>query len=173
MIFIRCDKEHLQQVIDFYALVVRHLEATVNYPKWSDDHPSEASIIASVDRGEQYICLDDDGWVIGAVVLSENPEGRYEKGEWSRKLEQGEYLVIHVLAVDPTCAHRGVGSFMVEQCLKTAEQAGYKAVRLDVVPDNTPASGLYRKMGFQYAGTKDIQRFIDLIPLFDLYEFNL
>lgn len=42
-----------------------------------------------------------------------------------------------------------------------------------VVPGNVPAIRLYEKMGFTYAGTADLLRGIEDIPLFDLYEMNL
>lgn len=58
-------------------------------------------------------------------------------------------------------------------CIQYARKNGYKAIRLDVVPGNVPAIRLYEKMGFTYAGTADLLRGIEDIPLFDLYELNL
>ena len=106
-------------------------------------------------------------------MLSEDPEGFYEAGEWSVDLERGEFLIIHVLAVDPDKGQRGIGGFMVERCIDIARRGGYKAIRLDVVPGNIPAEKLYAKYGFTYAGRKDLLKNIDFIPLFDLYELVL
>ncbi|MBR2955616.1 MAG: hypothetical protein IKC54_00275 [Clostridia bacterium] len=49
---------------------------------------------------------------------------------------------------------------------------GYKGVRVDVVPGNFPARNLYEKMGFTYAGEKDLNRGYDHIPTFQLLEYN-
>lgn len=171
MQWIQCSRAQLHAVTELYHRTVQHLEATVNYPKWSAEHPSDQGIRDAVDGGVQYICVQN-GEVLGAVMLNENPEGDYAAGEWSRALNEGEYLVIHALAVHPLFAHKGVGTFMVERCEETARQGGYRAIRLDVVPGNLPAERLYQKMGFTYAGTKDLRRNIDAIPVFDLYEKN-
>lgn len=147
------------------------MEENINFPKWSPEHPSNQSIAEAVKNGEQYICVES-GKTLGAVVLSTDPEGFYEAGEWSRYLREGEYLVIHALAVNPLFERRGVGTFMVKECIELAKRSGFKALRLDVVPENFPAARLYQKMNFAHAGTKDLQRNIAEVPLFDLFELN-
>ena len=172
MELIKCDKTHSEKVTELYHRTIRYLEENINYPKWSEEHPSDCNIQAAIISGTQYACIDKEK-ILGAVVLSTDPEGFYEAGNWSRELKDGECFFVHALAVDPLFAHNGIGVFMVEQCIKTARQGGYKALRLDVVPGNIPAESLYRKMGFVFAGTKDLKRNIDDIPVFDLYELDL
>ena len=172
MELIKCGKSQLKSVTALYHRVVRHLETHINYPKWSSAHPSDSGIADAVETGVQYLCVEN-GKLLGAVILNEDPEGDYAAGDWSSDLKDGEFLVIHALAVDPLCARSGVGSFMVAQCLALAAEGGYKAVRLDVVPGNVPAERLYQKHGFVYIGTKDLKRNIEGIPVFDLYERNI
>lgn len=172
MNFSQCREADFERVNDFYRTVVKHLEETVNYPKWSDSHPSEESIAEAIRNGTQYICTDGDR-VVGAVVLSEDPEGDYGAGDWSADLKYGEFLIIHVLATHPAYTRRGIGNLLVQGCIGAAKNGGYRAVRLDVVPENRPAVGLYKGCGFTYAGTKDLNRPGVNIPLFDLYELNL
>ena len=62
---------------------------------------------------------------------------------------------------------------MVAQSIEIARKGGYQALRLDVVPENIPAERLYEKLGFSFAGTKDLRRNIDEVPVFDLFELNL
>ena len=172
MELIKCDRSHYEAVTGLYHRSVDYLRATVNYPRWNPGHPSDKGVAASIEKGEQYVCMQD-GEALGALALSEDPEGYYEAGDWSVDLRPGDFLVIHVLAVDPDQAKRGVGSFMVEECIRIAREGGYKAVRLDVVPGNIPAERLYGKFGFKFAGRKDLLRNLDFIPLFDLYELIL
>jgi ribosomal protein S18 acetylase RimI-like enzyme len=172
MEFIKCEKEHFCSVAKMYESSVEFLENNINYPLWSSEHPSREYVKEAIAKGEQFACIDC-GSVIGAVVLSENPEGSYELGDWSRELSRGEYLVVHILAVSPERMKEGVGEFLVDGCISYAKSRGYKAIRLDVVPDNIPAIRLYEKKGFCYAGTKDLQRGIEEIPIFGLYELNL
>ena len=168
----QCERADIPAVTAFYHQIVTYLETHINYPCWSCDHPSDESIVKAVEQGEQYICISD-GEIVGAVVLSEDPDGDYDAVDWSQSLKQGEYLSLHVLAVSSQCYQSGVGSFMVDECISLTRQRGYKALRLDIVPTNTPAERLYRKMGFRYAGTADLKRETAPIPLFDLYELDM
>lgn len=171
MKLIPCDERHLPGVTAFYHQVIAYLQTHVNYPFWSSEHPSDESIKEAVRRREQYICVEN-GAIIGALLLSEDPDGDYDAGSWSRALKEGEYLSVHVLAVSADCYQSGVGSFMVGECISIARARGCKALRLDIVPTNTPAERLYKKMGFVYAGTVDLKRPTAPIPFFDLYELN-
>lgn len=82
-------------------------------------------------------------------------------------------MVIHALAVDPDSARTGIGKRMVEFCMKYAKDNGFKALRLDAVPKNTPARRMYERLGFGFAGEKDLKRYETGIPSFALYEFVL
>ncbi|MBQ3378630.1 MAG: GNAT family N-acetyltransferase [Clostridia bacterium] len=172
MEFIKCTMRELAAVSDLYEKTLSHLEATVNYPKWTKEYPSIKSVGEAISRGEQYACTKN-GEVLGAVVLNDDPRGDYGAGDWSRELKEGEYLVIHTLAVSPQASRRGIGAYMVDCAVIEARNAGYKAIRIDVVPDNTPAIALYMKKGFKFAGVKDLKRNIKEIPLFALYELNI
>lgn len=170
--FIRCREEHFDAVTALYERSLDELEKTVNYPKWTKDHPGREYVAQAIGKGEQFACVAD-GEIVGAVVLSEDPEGAYELGNWSRELENGEYIVFHILAVEPECKHCGIGSFLVDNSVAFARRGGYKAVRLDIVPDNIPARRLYESKGFTSAGILDLRRDIPEIPLFEIFELNL
>lgn len=171
MEFIKCGTEYLDALSCMYSRVVENLEKNINYPKWSKIYPCRESIKDAIEKGGQYVCAQN-GVILGAAVLNEEPGGNYDVGEWQRDLKKGEYLIIHTLAVDPLHEHKGVGGYMVEKCIDIAESNGYKAIRLDVVPDNIPAINLYKSKGFTFAGIKDLSRNINGIPLFGLYELN-
>ena len=69
--------------------------------------------------------------------------------------------------------HRhGLGSEIIHFCIDKAKSQGYKAIRLDVVPNNYPARILFEKNGFTYAGDVDLELKIGNIPYFSLYELN-
>ena len=81
-------------------------------------------------------------------------------------------MVCHALATDPSVHRKGVGRQIVEYCIDYAKKHGYKAIRLDVVPENLPAKKLYEKCGFSYIGDVDLERGLPEIPLFSMYELN-
>ena len=61
---------------------------------------------------------------------------------------------------------------MVDYCIEKSRKDGYKAVRLDVIPDNYPAIKLYESKGFTFAGTKDLGLADEGAPILSLYELN-
>ena len=65
---------------------------------------------------------------------------------------------------------KGIGTKIVHYCIDEAKKQNYKGIRLDIVPTNYPAKELYIKNGFKYVGDYDLDRNIDDIPLFSLFE---
>jgi ribosomal protein S18 acetylase RimI-like enzyme len=53
--------------------------------------------------------------------------------------------------LDPAFRRRGIGTETLARLEKEAIKLGLEALELQVVNDNGPAKGLYRKMGFQAA----------------------
>jgi len=173
MEIIKCELDHLDELGEFCDTVTLYLEQNINYPKWTHKgYPSRASAKLAIEAGYQYICLED-GKIIGMFILNEDPQGAYSKGDWTADLKDGEFLVIHSLAADPSMYGKGIGKFMVDYCIDLAKLQNYKGIRLDVVPTNIVATRLYEKMGFNYVGTEDLERGIEEIPEFKLYELNL
>lgn len=170
MNIIRCTMEHLDAASALYDEVTAYLASHINYPKWTPHvYPGRESTQNAIGQGVQYLCFEDET-VVGGFILNDDPQGAYEAGDWKLPLNDGEFLVIHTLAVSPSHYKKGIAGYMVEYCIRHAAELGYKALRLDVVPENLPACRLYEKMGFTYAGEKDLLRNIEGIPTFKLYE---
>ncbi len=168
----KCREPDIARTGEFYDRIVTWLDAHINYPRWiCRVYPSEDSVRAMTENGAQYICLCGDK-LIGAFALSSEPQGSYRKGHWSRELEEGSYMVLHALAIDPDAQRQGAGTRILRFCIDKAKSDGYKAIRLDVVPDNYPARTLFEKNGFTYAGDADLELSIGDIPAFSLYELN-
>lgn len=166
----KCTIKDLEAVSLFYDKVTAYLTENINYPKWVPGiYPGRESTGQAIEEGVQYVCRDG-GRITGAFILNDDPQGDYSVGDWQEELSEGEYLVIHTLASDPESLHRGIGRQMVDYCICEAKERGCKAIRLDVVPDNTPARRLYERMGFHFAGERDLKRNIEEIPVFALYE---
>lgn len=165
-----CNENDIVEVGKFYDKVVLHLCQTINYPKWEYKvYPSEVSVREKVSLKQQFVCMDEES-IVGAFVLNDDPQGKYENANWTAEFAEGEYMVCHTLAADPVLQGKGIGKQMVWFCIQYAKEKGYKAIRLDVVPDNIPARRLYEKCGFQYVGDVDLERKIEEIPMFSMYE---
>lgn len=105
----KCIESDVSGTGRFYDSVVLWLNDHINYPRWIYRvYPGEQSVRAMTEAGTLNICVKGCS-VKGAFVLIDDPQGNYQKGEWSRKLVDGSYMVIHVLAVDPTMQRKGMG----------------------------------------------------------------
>lgn len=70
---------------------------------------------------------------------------------WSLKFA-GRALWIEELYVDPDVRRRGIGRGLVELIVEYAEEHGFRGIDLEAYQGNTPASVLYRTMGFHRLG---------------------
>ena len=169
----KCKKEEVKKVGEFFDQVVYDMiNNHTNYPHWVYQiYPTIDTAKDAFDKNELYLCLEQQQ-IVGAFILNEDPDGAYDKGHWSQDLQDGDYLVIHTLAVDKKQTGKGIGTSLVAFCIQEAKQLGYKGLRLDVVPTNSPAMKLYQKMGFHYIGDEDLQRDLADIPEFSLFEYD-
>ena len=168
----KCRETEIVEVGAFYDEIVWWLDNHINYPKWMYKiYPSESFVRESTMAEEQYVCMEGRK-LAGAFVLNDDPQGNYQKGKWARHIPDGEYMVLHALAISPELQGKGLGAEIVRFCTEEAKSKGYKAFRLDIVPGNAPAQKLYEKSGFKYAGDADLDRGIAHIPVFSLYELN-
>ncbi|MBR5908892.1 MAG: GNAT family N-acetyltransferase [Schwartzia sp.] len=168
----KCAETEIVAVGEFYDRIVQWLDNHINYPKWMYRiYPSESWAREMTEAGEQYVCVDN-GKMVGVFVLNADPQGAYQKGKWAVDLPDGSYMVLHALAIDPELQSQGFGSQIIRFCVEKAKAEGFKTIRVDIVPGNDPARRLYEKNGFQYAGDVDLERGIEHIPVFSLYELN-
>lgn len=169
----KCLEAEIAQTGRFYDGIILWMNEHINYPCWIYHvYPNEQSVRRMVEKGAQYICLDGKTF-IGAFALSAEPQGNYQKGQWSQKLDDGDYMVIHALAIDPSIQRQGGGSEVISFCVDKAKAEGYKALRVDIVPTNVPARKLFENNGFTYVGDVDLELNIGNVGAFSLYEYNL
>lgn len=168
-----CKQDEIECVGSFYDSVVKYLTEHINYPKWTYlVYPSVDYVREMAALNRQYACIEDNR-LVGAFVLADDAQGEYSKVRWSVNLDGKQCLVCHALAVATDLQKRGLGKEIVHYCIDFAKHHEYAAVRLDVVPTNTPARKLYESCGFTYVGDYDLERGYDNIPLFSLYELNI
>ena len=165
-------KAEIQKVATFYDNTVKWLDENINYPRWIYKvYPSFESVEEMTSLEAQYIC-EENGEIVAAFGLNNKPQGTFYKGNWEQELNEGEFLVIHALAIKPEKQKHGLGTTIVKFCIKHTQENGFKAIRLDIVPSNYPAKALFEKNGFRHVGDYDLEMRIKGIPEFSLYELN-
>ena len=97
--------------------------------QWQNNYPNDEVINNDINNGESYVMLDGDD-IVATTVISFAKEKSYENildGKW---ITNGDYGVIHRIAVENT--HKGKG--------------------LDTHEDNILMQSLLKKNGFEYCG---------------------
>lgn len=169
----KCHEKDIVRVAEFYDEIVMFLDNHINYPRWIYKvYPSFDSVRAMTEEESQYVCISDER-IVGAFVLNNKPQGSFSKVNWSLELDDGDYMVLQALAIDPSMQGHGFASEVIGFCIDEARSKDYKAIRIDVIPDNYPARNLFEKNGFEYVGDVDLELDMGNNPAFSLYELNL
>ena len=140
----------LERIMEIYACARDFMARHGNPRQWgSTNWPPEALIRQDIANGDSYVCLNDEGKVIGTFffVQGEDIEPIYRQitdGAW---MDGSPYGVVHRIASDGS--ERGIGSF----CLNWAYEQCDQHLRIDTHGDNTVMQSLLKKLGFVYCGT--------------------
>lgn len=118
-------------------------------------YPTRAIAEESYKKGTLYVLIDH-GLLCASMILNQVQPGDYRNIDWAYPALENEILVVHTLCVPPSQAGKGYGKTMMQYAMKKAREWHCKAVRLDTFAGNTPAAGLYRTLGFRYAGKASV-----------------
>ena len=124
----------------------------------------------SFKREELYV-LADGGDIAACVIANAEKVDGYSDAPW--QIDSDEVIVLHVLAVHPDHRGKGLARRLVENVIEQERKAGKKALRLDVIENNTTAEKLYQKLSFQYIQTKTLYYDVVGEMTFKLYELVL
>lgn len=141
--------EDLDRVMELFADARVYMAENGNPGQWKTSWPPRELIVADINAGDSYVCVntDENGieTVVGTFFYKAGPDSTYDviyDGEW---LNDKPYHVVHRITTDRNT--RGVGSF----CLNWAYGLDPN-VRIDTHKDNKPMQGLLAKLGFKYCG---------------------
>ncbi len=146
--------QDLDRMMEIYACARSFMAQHGNPNQWGRTNwPPEALIRQDIADGDSYVCVNDQGKVVGTFffVQGADIEPIYRQitdGAW---LDDSPYGVVHRIASDGS--ERGIGSF----CLNWAyEQCGHH-LRIDTHGDNAVMQNLLKKLGFVRCGTTYVE----------------
>ena len=153
----RARADEFDQVLDFYTNMIDGMRGTEFDVCWEHDvHPSSAFLRASVDAGEVYVGLVEDGegatCIASAMVLNGEGDAGYESVSWHVAAAPDEVLVVHVLGTLPAYHGRGFVRQLLQGGMEIARADGLSVLRLDTFPYNVRGRGLYESCGFADKG---------------------
>lgn len=139
--------------MEIYSYARNFMKEHGNPNQWGPTNwPPEELIHRDIREGSSYVCINNDGNVIGTFffVYGENIEPTYnviEDGSW---IDDSPYGAVHRIASDGS--EKGIGSF----CINWAyEQCGH--IRIDTHGDNKVMQNLLTKLGFTHCGTIHVE----------------
>ena len=144
----RSRESDFERIMEIYAHARAFMAETGNPSQWGPTNwPPEDLIHGDIKDGNSYVCVSDDGTVIGTFFFTqgEDIEPTYRDisdGAW---LDDGAYGVVHRIASDGSV--KGTGQF----CLKWAyDQCGH--LRIDTHTENQVMQHVLTKLGFTRCG---------------------
>lgn len=117
-----------------HTKAIHRVEESCFQSPWSEQS------IENLTKSDNALCLGyfEDDTLAGYIAL-----------EWV--LDEGS---LTNLAVSPAYRRRGIAEALTKALLQEAEKLNLQFVTLEVRVSNTPASNLYRKMGFEEVGIR-------------------
>ena len=168
MIFRKAEKEDFDKIKSLYWTLIDQEQDDPSFPHWKKGiHPSDEMIQDSIDKGDLYVLADGDE-IAACVIANDEKVDGYSDAPW--QIDSDEVIVLHVLAVRPNHRGKGLARRLVENVIEQERKAGKKALRLDVIENNTIAEKLYQKLGFQFIQTKTLYYDVVGKMTFKLYE---
>ena len=158
-------------IIAFYDDVTERTSEMATYARWQKGkHPTVEGIRAYINEGSMYI-YHERGVIVGAMAVTMYQSEDYHAIDWSQQVADDEVAVIHILAVSPDSQGKGIGSEMIREAIRLAQNNGMQAIRLDALASNTPAHKLYERLGFEYRGKQHL--YAENTGWTDFYFFEL
>lgn len=148
MIFRKAEKEDFYKIRSLYWNLIDQEQDDSSFPHWRKGiHPSDEMMQDSIDKGDLYV-LADGGEIAACVIANDEKVEGYADALW--QIDSDEVIVLHVLAVHPDYRGKGLARRLAENVIEQERKAGKKALRLDVIENNTTAEKLYQILGFRY-----------------------
>jgi len=124
---------------------------TSGVDQWQNGYPNEKVIIQDISDGYGFV-LTRDNEIVATVALSFDGEPFYEdirEGTW---LSNGDFLVIHRMAVSETTRGTEVASELLRQAEQLCRDNNVYSIKIDTHTDNQAMQKLVAKNGFAYCG---------------------
>lgn len=139
----------MDAVMDFYYNMIEEMRGTDFDILWQHDkHPSDALLRGSVEQGQMFIGITDDGNIATALIINHDRAPGYECVPWEVNVPLEELGIVHLVATRPAYHGHGYASLLMEFAIDVSREEGLRALQLDTFVDNVRSHGLYDKLGF-------------------------
>lgn len=123
----------------------------MNINQWQDGYPNEEVIKNDIINNNSYV-LEKDGDIIATTMFAVEKDKTYDNiydGKW---INEGEYAVIHRIAVDNKLKGLKLGAEIINNAVEVCKDKGIKSIKIDTHKDNISMQRFLKNNGFQYCG---------------------
>lgn len=123
----------------------------MNIDQWQDGYPNEEVIKNDIINNSSYV-LEKDGDIVATAMFAVERDKTYDNiydGKW---LTEGEYAVIHRIAVDNKLKGLKLGAEIVNKAIEVCKRKGIESIKIDTHKDNISMQKFLKNNGFQYCG---------------------
>jgi len=157
-IFRKATQADIERVNESYREFMIYDRDHEQWTVWQlDVYPNRATAERGVAAGTLYVLEEEDGELIGSMILNNEQPEEYRQVAWQTPAEDREVMVVHTLCIRPGKARQGHGKEMVRHSMEEGRRQGCKVIRLDTGSKNKPSKGLYTAMGFTLTAVTAIQ----------------
>lgn len=124
--------------------------------QWQNNYPNLETIKTDIKNNYGYV-MTESGHIIGTAAVSFDGEKTYRiiyDGQW---LSDGEYAVIHRMAVDNGYKGKGISSLMIDNIEKMCLDRDIHSIKIDTHKENISMQNVIKKNNFKYCGIIYVQ----------------
>ena len=142
-------QQDIDRIMEIYDFARDFMARHGNPNQWGQNNwPPRELIQKDIENDNSYVCIDDDGRIIGTFFFNYGKDieltySEITEGSW---IDDSQYGVIHRLATDGST--KGVGSFCINWAYNQCNH-----IRIDTHGDNLAMQNLVKKLGFVHCGT--------------------
>lgn len=119
--------------------------------QWQNNYPNVETINNDIDSETSYVLLKD-GRVVATAVVSFDGEETYNHIRDGKWLSNGEYAVMHRVAVDNNYKGLGLSSQIISYVVELCRKNNVHSIKIDTHEDNISMQKLLKKNDFKYCG---------------------
>ncbi|KAJ53599.1 GNAT superfamily N-acetyltransferase [Clostridium tetanomorphum] len=139
--------EDLKDIMAIIKETIVEMHSYNNY-QWDENYPREKDFIDDIKK-EHLFVKEKEGKLVGFVCINKVQPVEYNELNWSLNEEA---IVIHRMAVNPSCRREGIGTKLIKFADKLALENNIKYLKTDTYSLNKKMDALFRKCGYNFVG---------------------